>query len=129
MYMENQSKILLVDDNDMVRDSTRNLLEALGYTVMEARSGSEAVQIIEAGAEASLVFCDVMMPGMSGFEFAEWVQRHRPSLRILLTSGHIETKQLNGVQSSIRHIGVLSKPYNLDQLEQSIQDVLAADKR
>ena len=76
--------ILLVEDNDTVREATVSRLESLGYAVLQAKSGPEAITLLEAGEPVSLVFSDIVMPGgMTGYDVAEWVRSMKPDLKVL----------------------------------------------
>ena len=81
--------ILVVEDNDKVREATVSRLESLGYAVLEAKTGPEAITLLESGEAVSLVFSDIVMPGgMTGYDVAEWVRSMKPELKVLLTSGY-----------------------------------------
>jgi two-component system cell cycle sensor histidine kinase/response regulator CckA len=83
--------ILLVEDEDMVRTLTRRILEAHGYRVLEARDGSEALDLAERHAEPlDLVLTDVIMPKMSGKELAQRLKQKQPGLKVLFMSGYTE---------------------------------------
>jgi len=116
--------ILVVEDNDKVREVTLGRLESLGYAVLDARSGPEAVEILKGDAPVVLVFSDIMMPGgMTGYDIARWAQTTRPDLKVLLTSGYNEaarneTEEFDGLK-------VLRKPYSLAQLGCAIHEALA----
>ncbi|MBW4481064.1 MAG: PAS domain S-box protein [Tildeniella torsiva UHER 1998/13D] len=119
-----QEKILLVEDDDLVRSYVQNQLEQLGYRVTVANSGPIALEIIQQQAEIDLLFTDVIMPGgMSGRELADAARRLRPDLKILYTSGYSE-------QAIVHHgrldpgVKLLSKPYRRADLAQKIRDVL-----
>ena len=81
--------ILLVEDNDKVREATANRLKSLGYAVLEAKTGPEAITLLESGEPIALVFSDIVMPGgMTGYDVAEWVRSMKPDLKVVLTSGY-----------------------------------------
>ena len=68
--------ILLVEDNNKLREATANRLESLGYAVLEAETGPEAINLLKSGEPIALVFSDIVMPGgMTGYDVAEWVSR------------------------------------------------------
>ena len=116
--------ILVVEDNDDVREVTLGRLESLGYAVLAARSSLEAVEILKGDAPVVLVFSDIMMPGgITGYDIARWAQTTRPDLKVLLTSGYNEaagneTEEFDGLK-------VLRKPYNLARLGYAIREALA----
>ncbi|MHB2170014.1 PAS domain-containing hybrid sensor histidine kinase/response regulator [Alsobacter sp. R-9] len=115
--------ILVVEDNDQVRAVTLGRLEALGYAVIEARSGPEAIAALGTDAPVSLVFSDVLMPGgMSGYDVARWVRKERPDLKVLLTSGNHESIRREPVDTTGRR--VLAKPYTYAQLGRAVHEAL-----
>jgi PAS domain S-box-containing protein len=81
--------VLLVEDNDHVREFAQNLLEDLGYEVVAAASGEEALDRL-AESRIDLLFSDVVMPGLSGLEIARRARERRPDLPVLLASGYSE---------------------------------------
>ena len=83
---------LLVDDEDVVRASTADMLTELGYAVVDAGSAEEALRLLDCGLVPSLVVTDHLMPGMSGTEFAREVRRRLPSTRALVVSGYAEVE-------------------------------------
>ncbi len=114
--------ILVVDDDDEVREAAMKRLEVLGYAVVEARTGEEAVTELEKDGAIDLVFTDVVMPGMSGYQLAEWIGTHRPRTRVVLTSGFP-----GEVSGEARRDGppLLYKPYTREQLARCIHQALA----
>ena len=69
--------VLLVDDDEAIVDITSQILEALGYAVLSARNGPEAVKILRKNPRISVLFTDIQMPGMGGEELAEIALRAR----------------------------------------------------
>ncbi|WP_206185511.1 PAS domain-containing sensor histidine kinase [Sphingosinicella sp. CPCC 101087] len=78
---------LLVDDHDLVRASTAEMLGDLGYRVVEAGSGEEAIQLIDGGLHADLMVTDHLMPGISGAQLADLARSRLPGLPVLLVTG------------------------------------------
>src|SRR5262249_5699578 len=78
-----QELILVVEDDARVRSISAEALRDLGYQVVEAASPTEAIRLIEQGAEPDLLFTDVVMPDMSGSDLASTLQRMRPELKVL----------------------------------------------
>jgi len=115
--------ILVVDDNDQVRETTMRRLEALGYAVREARSGDDAVHELAREPEVDLVFSDVVMPGRSGYEVARWVREHTPRVAVVLTSGF---PAATGELAAGDSIALLHKPYTREQLARTVHQALAA---
>nr|WP_314443720.1 PAS domain S-box protein [uncultured Sphingomonas sp.] len=81
---------LLVDDEDLVRASTADMLAELGYSVMEARSAEEALSLMDGGHLFDLLVTDHLMPGMTGTELAREVRSRQPETRTLVVSGYAE---------------------------------------
>jgi CheY-like chemotaxis protein len=115
--------ILLVEDNDKVREATVSRLESLGYAVLKAKTGPEAITLLESGQPIALVFSDIVMPGgMTGYDVAEWVLSMKPDLKVLLTSGYSDMQHT--VREAVREIKVLGKPYTRDQLACALREAL-----
>ncbi|MEG3086085.1 hybrid sensor histidine kinase/response regulator [Sphingomonas sp. PB4P5] len=83
---------LLVDDEELVRMSTADMLIDLGYDVIEAASAEEALRLIEAGAAPDVLVTDHLMPGMSGEQLARLLRVSRPTLPVLIVSGYAEAE-------------------------------------
>jgi signal transduction histidine kinase len=114
------STILLVDDDDGVRDVTASMLRDSGYVVVEAGSGGAALEIIQSGIALDLVLLDFAMPGMNGAELARRVQRKRPGLPILFVTGFAQQSALSGVGDAF----IVRKPFVNDELDQKIRSIL-----
>ena len=109
-------RILLVEDDDMVRTHARALLEGLGYQVIVAADARAALAAIDDGAEIDLLFTDVLMPGgINGRELAEQVNQRLPDLPVLFTSGYAENALVHDgrLDGGVR---LLTKPYRLPDL-------------
>ena len=103
--------ILVVEDDDMVRSYVEKELKELGYRVIAARNGPEALEILREPGEIDLLFTDVVMPGgMFGPELAKQAAQLRPGLKVLFTSGYTEdpVQPLDGLDGEAR---ILNKPY------------------
>jgi CheY-like chemotaxis protein len=111
------SSILLVDDDDGVRDVTASMLRDSGYVVVEAGSGGAALEIIQSGIALDLVLLDFAMPGMNGAELARQVQRKRPGLPILFVTGYAQQSALTGVSEAF----IVRKPFVNDELDEKIR--------
>ena len=90
MAQQRSAKILVVDDELMIRMYAREILEEAGYTVREATSAEEALQIIADTQDVGAVVTDIDMPGaMDGLELARSIDASRPELAIVIMSGHV----------------------------------------
>ena len=113
--------ILVVDDEEELQSLAKESLEALGYKVLTASDGLEALAIIlrEPGIDA--IFTDVVMPGgMNGYDLTERALAVNPSLKIQITSGYTEKITFNGEPQQLRN-NLLHKPYSLVELAQTMQ--------
>ena len=118
--------ILVVEDNDQVREVTLERLQSLGYAGIEARTGSEAVERLKSKEPVELVLSDIVMPGgMRGFDVARWVALNKPDVKVIMCSGYSEGDRGGDAQGTIRNIVVLGKPYTRDQLARVLRDALA----
>jgi len=116
--------ILLIDDEKMILDVGRELLEELGYTVLSALSGREALDIFQKNSDKiDLVIMDMIMPGMGGGETFDRLRAINPNIKVLLSSGY----SVNGQASKILHRGCdgfIQKPFNLNQLAEKIGKIM-----
>jgi signal transduction histidine kinase len=108
--------ILLVDDDNHVREVTRAMLHELGHTVLEAGSGGAALDVLQREAGIELVIIDFAMPGMNGAELARHVRLKQPTLPILFATGFADRAALGGVDES----RIIGKPFSEDQLAEKI---------
>lgn len=117
--------VLLVEDRPDVREVTRARLEQLGYSVIEAESGSAAIELLQSGkADVQLVFSDIVMPGgVSGYDLARWISANCSALKVLLNSGF--TEQVAGARDPDHEkFKFLRKPYTRVELDRAIRDAL-----
>ncbi|WP_336486707.1 CHASE3 domain-containing protein [Methylobacterium nigriterrae] len=118
--------VLVVEDEDAVRRVAVEALRDLRYTVIHARNGREALQLLDTHGAVALLFTDVVMPEMSGKELADAAHRIRPGLPVLYTTGYTRNAIVhNGIVDA--DVQLLSKPYTLDQLARKVRQVLAAE--
>jgi CheY-like chemotaxis protein len=117
--------ILVVEDEKAVRELTVRILGKLGYRVLVASGGEEAIAISQSYAdEISLLLTDVVMPNMSGRQVADKLLGTRPGLKILYLSGYTDTTVVHhGVLET--GLDFLPKPFSREVLARKIRDVLA----
>jgi len=116
--------ILVVEDEDRIREVTTEALRELGYTVFHAASGKQALQILERRPEIGLLFTDIVMPDMNGRRLAEAALKLRPNLKVLYTTGYTRNAVVhNGVLDP--GVNFIAKPFTVDQLGQKLREVLA----
>ena len=102
---EAKGTALLVDDEELVRMSTADMLTDLGYDVVEASSAEEALRFVSDGLVPTLLVTDHLMPGMSGGDLARSLKSSRPDMKVLILSGYAEAK---GIESGLAR---LTKPF------------------
>lgn len=120
-----KGRILLVEDELSVREQLTRLLDALGYTTIPVTSAADARLTLEAEtSRIDAVVSDVMMPGETGLEFAEWIRSTRPTLPILLISGHTGTALDRAARQS-EELGLLRKPFAANDLDERLTAMLA----
>ena len=116
--------ILLIDDEKMILEVGCELLEELGYTVLCALSGPEALDIFQKNSDKiDLVIMDMIMPGMGGGETFDRLRKINPEVKVLLSSGY----SVNGQATKILRRGCdgfIQKPFNLNQLAEKIGGIM-----
>lgn len=118
------AQVLLVDDDQTIRQAIQEILNLSQYEVWEASNGNEALDLFQQHRQTiSLVITDVTMPLMSGKELVRELHRHRPGLPVLLLSGYGE-QILEDELFHTPHIGFLTKPFSLNQLLHEINKLL-----
>jgi two-component system, cell cycle sensor histidine kinase and response regulator CckA len=116
--------ILLVDDEKMIAEVASDMLRNLGYDVVMARSGEEALQMYnELNSKVDLVILDLIMPGMSGSKTFDLLREVNPNIRVLLSSGYSLTGEASTIMSRGCR-GFVQKPYNIQKLSQKVREVL-----
>jgi len=117
--------ILVVEDEEEIRDMVREFLEHNGYTVLHASNGADALQMAERYKGAiHLVVTDVVMPRIGGHELAQELKQLRPRVKILFTSGYPEHTALGEPKTDERNAVILQKPYPLKALAGQIRQLL-----
>lgn len=117
--------ILLVDDEKMITDAVGALLEKVGYRVLRAGGGKEAVQLVEQGMDdINLVILDMLMPDMDGRKTFHRIKKIQPKLPVLMASGYNHQEQISDIMQQGAN-GFIQKPYTISQLHPTIQNILA----
>lgn len=116
--------ILVVEDDDAVRDTVIAILRDLGYRVLKARHAASALAIIQGGARIDLLFTDVIMPGpMRSVDLAREARALRPELAVLFTSGYTQNSIVHGGRLD-EGVELLSKPYTRESLARRLRQLL-----
>jgi signal transduction histidine kinase/DNA-binding response OmpR family regulator len=117
--------VLVVEDDDEVREAAVGLLADLGYRVLKARDAASALTVVESGVAIDVLFTDVVMPGpLRSPELARRAQERLPDLAVLFTSGYTENAIVHGGRLD-PGVDLLSKPYTREALARKIRHVLA----
>lgn len=120
-WVGGDEKILVVEDDDMVRTHVTSQLTSLGYTIVSANDGKVALEMLKQHIDTKLIFTDIVMPGgIDGVQLASKARNMRPRLKVLFTSGYTGdgaiSKAIVGQQSQL-----LYKPYRLKDLAQKVR--------
>ena len=121
--------IMVVEDEEMVMDVTRSMLDNLGYNVLEARNGSEALHLAHTfDGEIDAVLLDIVLPDMGGRDVCAALLGSRPNLIVIVCSGY----SLNGPAQEILNQGAhgfIQKPYTMAALSEKLDTVLHHPRR
>jgi signal transduction histidine kinase len=116
--------VLVVEDNPDVRATVVNHLNVMDVVVLEAENAGEALEIIKAEPNIDLIFSDLNMPGkMNGADLAREARKMRPGIRVLITSGFVDSEQRGEGPDRIKH--VLPKPYLRADLKRKIIETMS----
>ncbi len=122
--LNGKETILLVDDEEMIRDLGKQILTMEGYTVITAEDGLEAVDLFLAGkGTIDLVLLDLTMPRMSGLEVMERIRKVDSKVKVVLSSGY-RAEEAHDRERFSGASAFLSKPYRMDVLSRTVRDVL-----
>jgi CheY-like chemotaxis protein len=122
--------ILLIDDDELLRDTVLHMLELDGHRVTEAASGERGLTLFAAGSRFDLVITDMLMPGIDGTRVIVELRKRHPSLPILAISGgrrvlspqfNLETASLAGATAR------LAKPFGRAELQSSVRHLLSGE--
>jgi two-component system, cell cycle sensor histidine kinase and response regulator CckA len=120
--------ILLVEDDPLVREMALQMLDEIGYSVIQAKSPDDAIDICRRGENLDLILTDVVMPGMNGKEMVEKIESFRPNLKVLFMSGYTsDLVAQRGVVDEGRHF--IQKPFDIYSLNAKIEDTLRGERK
>ena len=117
-----QATILLVDDEELVRVATADMLGDLGYEVIEANSGAEALRLLRLGDEPDLMITDYLMPGMNGVQLIENARGIAPTMQVMLITGYSTVAEGPGAS-----VARLAKPFRQSDLAALVADLLTQE--
>ena len=115
-------RILLVDDDLLVRMATELLLDALGHAVTPAEGGLQALALAEGGGDWDVAMLDLNMPDLDGLETLTRLRRLRPALPALIATGYADEEVLRNL-ARFERVALLNKPYSLDEFEGGLAHV------
>ncbi|MCX5855101.1 MAG: PAS domain S-box protein, partial [Deltaproteobacteria bacterium] len=122
--LKGKGTILLVDDEETINEVSREILETLGYRVLVARGGWEAIEVYKtSGRDIDLVILDMIMPGLGGRETFDILKGINPDIRVILSSGY----SIDGHTKAIMEWGVhafIQKPFRIEEFSDKIRTVL-----
>ncbi len=115
--------VILAEDEQTLRALLSKQLRYLGYQVLEAGDGLEALSVFEQNSEVDLLITDIMMPSMGGIELAERVRKKNPDLPIIFISGYLNDTNLDFTKIRGRTLS-LRKPFTLRVLADKVEEIL-----
>jgi len=119
--------VLVVENEERVRQLTAAMLSELGYTVLDADGPASALRVLDAEPKVQLLFADIVMPDMNGRQLAEEAQRRNASLKVLYTTGYTRDAIVhNGVLDA--DVQLISKPFTLAQLANKVKEVFDSSR-
>jgi DNA-binding NtrC family response regulator len=121
-----QGKVLLVDDEEDIRDIGMAMLQMLGFTVVTANDGNDAVEVFKANPDIAFIILDLTMPIMDGEQCFYELLRIKPDAKVFMSSGFSEqevTKKFTGKKLS----GFIQKPYTMSAMKEAIQKIQILD--
>ncbi|MBA4396497.1 MAG: hybrid sensor histidine kinase/response regulator [Syntrophus sp. (in: bacteria)] len=122
--VQGRETILLIDDEDVIIEVSREILEMLGYRVWAVRTGQEAIALYKSRKkEIDLVILDMIMPGMSGGDTFDHLKALNPAIKVILSTGYSLTGQAREIMARGCR-GFIQKPYKIERLSQKVREVL-----
>jgi PAS domain S-box-containing protein len=119
--------VLVVEDDDQVREMTVLRLQSLGYAALEVKTGPEAIERLRSREPIRLVLSDIVMPGgMTGYDVARWTAANRRDVKVVMCSGYNEGDRVRDAQEAVHGVAFLGKPYTRDQLARALSRALAS---
>ena len=115
--------ILVVEDHDGLREYSTSVLRELGYEVLEAPAGGEALELLSSRLDVQLLFTDVVLPGMNGRELANEALRVRPDLKVLFTTGYTRNAIVHNGRLD-QGVDLISKPFTYAALAAKVRQIL-----
>ena len=125
-----KGKIMVVDDEQDVRDVIRLQLEQKGFNILEATNGQEAIDLLRSGdnmVNVGLILCDIRMPKVNGVECIDYLKREAPGVPVVVVTGYPDSDlAANLLKKGVKHY--LVKPVEKEKLLAIVDDIIAAGK-
>jgi len=125
-----KGKIMVVDDEEDVRETLRLQLEAENYNVIEAGDGEEAIKVLRTGdnlTNCGLILCDIRMPKVNGIEYIDYLKEQAPGIPVVVITGYPDTEMAVGLlKKGVK--GYLVKPVESERLMKIVNKLVAKGK-
>lgn len=124
--MPEKKHVLVIDDDDFVRETICEVVEGFGYRVTQAGNGAEALKILANGAPPDLVITDIIMPGKSGLELIPEIRKNFPAIGIIAISGGGGSRA-GDILAMAQDLGsdrVISKPIDILELRKALMELM-----
>ncbi len=122
--MSGMETVLLVDDEEIVVGVGKQMLQKLGYTVLVARNGQEAVDVCRNNSDdVGLVLLDMIMPGLEAGETYDRLKAINPAIKVILSSGYALDQKANAIIARGGN-GFIQKPFNMKILQEKIDEIM-----
>jgi two-component system cell cycle sensor histidine kinase/response regulator CckA len=126
-FIKGTGTVHLVDDDKVILEVGRELLEAIGYKVLTADSGKEAIEVCRKNRdEIDIVLLDMIMPNMGGGEVFDSIREINPGIKVLLSSGYSSDGRANDILSRGCN-GFIQKPFSMSELSEKIKEILGKE--
>ena len=127
-FARGSEHVLVVEDDENVRNVPVNILRGQGYRIVEAENAKEAIEQLETGQSCDLLFADVVLPGgMNGIELAAEARRIRPDIKVLHTTGYAENAVMRQGEL-VPEVMMVNKPYRRAELLRKVRATLDGEK-
>jgi CheY-like chemotaxis protein len=116
--LSDKGRVLVVEDVALIRMTTVDMLEQIGFAACEAGDATEALALLQRDDEIDILLTDLGLPGMNGRQLVEEALRLKPSLKVIIASGYSAPKEEGGTPAGVLY---LTKPYDLQRLRQVLE--------
>jgi CheY-like chemotaxis protein len=111
-------KVLVVEDIVLIRMTTVEMVQELGYPTAEASDGAEALSILQTNPDIDILLTDLGLPGMTGRQLMEEALRLNPKIKVIIASGYMSERDAGGMPTKVAH---LMKPFDIEQLSRALE--------